>query len=272
MKHDDTNDLSLRQNLFDLLYVHKMNTKKNNHPKIYGLFPHCWMHANTWIVHAHWRWGSNSVILTIPSLKVSCHLFSRDLVHQQVVNISFGKFPRLALPNFSISTSCRPIWQWARHATCRGHGNRIRPRRRARPVPHPMDQRHLKGLRTLQRCHAVRQQNGQDVLKRVSPGKQWTQNYMILYMFESVISRCIIHMYPHLTRSKIGKSGWKLTHSRCILGRSLEGRGLFVNLGALGIERGCFQDDCSHSDHFEAVTPAECAKICKKSLGWSDKT
>eukprot|EP00435_Cladocopium_sp_Y103_P074394 s24_g48.t1 len=48
------------------------------------------------------------------------------------------------------------------------------------------------------------------------------------------------------------------------LSRSLEGRGLFVNLGALGIERGCFQDDCSHSDHFEAVTPAECAKICKK--------
>ena len=33
------------------------------------------MHANTWIVHAHWRWGSNSVILTIPSLKVSCHFF-----------------------------------------------------------------------------------------------------------------------------------------------------------------------------------------------------
>lgn len=53
----------------------KWTPKKNNHPKIYGLFPHCWMHANTWIVHAHWRWGSNSVILTIPSLKVSCHLF-----------------------------------------------------------------------------------------------------------------------------------------------------------------------------------------------------
>ncbi len=51
------------------------------------------------------------------------------------------------------------------------------------------------------------------------------------------------------------------------LSRSLQGRGLFVNLGALGIQRGCFQDDCSHSDHFEATTPAECAKICKKSLG-----
>ena len=45
-----------------------------------------------------------------------------------------------------------------------------------------------------------------------------------------------------------------------------------MNLEALGIDRGCFQGDCSHSDHFEAASPAECAKICKKILAcrtWS---
>lgn len=46
--------------------------------------------------------------------------------------------------------------------------------------------------------------------------------------------------------------------------RSLDGSGLFVNLEALGISSGCFRDDCSHSDHFEAAAPAECAKICQK--------
>ncbi|CAJ1339354.1 unnamed protein product [Effrenium voratum] len=41
-------------------------------------------------------------------------------------------------------------------------------------------------------------------------------------------------------------------------------RGLFVNLGALGVEQGCFQNDCSHSDHFEAASPARCAEVCQR--------
>lgn len=45
---------------------------------------------------------------------------------------------------------------------------------------------------------------------------------------------------------------------------SADGRGLFVNLGALGlnISSGCFQGDCGHSDHFACESPAFCAKTC----------
>eukprot|EP00930_Biecheleria_cincta_P002849 TRINITY_DN10382_c0_g1_i1.p1 TRINITY_DN10382_c0_g1~~TRINITY_DN10382_c0_g1_i1.p1 ORF type:complete len:1759 (-),score=371.24 TRINITY_DN10382_c0_g1_i1:14-5290(-) len=45
---------------------------------------------------------------------------------------------------------------------------------------------------------------------------------------------------------------------------SLAGLGLFVNLEAIGIKTGCFKDDCSHSDHFAAGSPADCARTCAK--------
>ena len=250
-------------------------TSKNNQPKIYGLFPHCWMHTNTWIVHTHWRWGSNSVILIIPSLKVSCHFFffkgfgspagSQYLIWEvSTVGTSELQYFDLLQTDLAVSAPC----------------NVSRPRE-----PNPSNA--SESATSANAYDGPEASEGSEDFTEVprSETTEWPgcieagisrqavdTKITWFYMFESVISRCIIHMYPHLTRSKIGKSGWKLTHSRCILGRSLEGRGLFVNLGALGIERGCFQDDCSHSDHFEAVTPAECAKICKKSLGWSDKT
>eukprot|EP00931_Biecheleriopsis_adriatica_P048244 TRINITY_DN27879_c0_g1_i1.p1 TRINITY_DN27879_c0_g1~~TRINITY_DN27879_c0_g1_i1.p1 ORF type:complete len:1796 (-),score=448.97 TRINITY_DN27879_c0_g1_i1:65-5374(-) len=46
--------------------------------------------------------------------------------------------------------------------------------------------------------------------------------------------------------------------------RSLDGSGLFVNLEALNIKEGCFNNDCSHSDHFAAASPAECARTCNR--------
>lgn len=43
---------------------------------------------------------------------------------------------------------------------------------------------------------------------------------------------------------------------------SADGTGLFVNLEALDIKKGCFQDDCSYSDHFACSSPADCARTC----------
>jgi len=44
--------------------------------------------------------------------------------------------------------------------------------------------------------------------------------------------------------------------------RATDDAGLFVNLLVFGIRRGCFRDDCSHSDHFDATNPAACARTC----------
>lgn len=45
---------------------------------------------------------------------------------------------------------------------------------------------------------------------------------------------------------------------------SADGAGLFVNLEALSIKKGCFQNDCSHSDHFACETPADCSATCAR--------
>lgn len=45
---------------------------------------------------------------------------------------------------------------------------------------------------------------------------------------------------------------------------SVQGAGLFVNLGAFNITEGCFQGDCSHSDHFACSSAADCARICSE--------
>jgi len=45
---------------------------------------------------------------------------------------------------------------------------------------------------------------------------------------------------------------------------TLSGAGLFLNLEALGKKEGCFQEDCSHSDHFATGSPADCARTCAK--------
>jgi len=45
---------------------------------------------------------------------------------------------------------------------------------------------------------------------------------------------------------------------------SLNGSGLFVNLGAFDISTGCFLGDCGHSDHFACASPAECARTCSR--------
>merc|ERR1712137_1199527 len=53
---------------------------------------------------------------------------------------------------------------------------------------------------------------------------------------------------------------------------SFDGAGLFVNLLALGVTSGCFQRDCSHSDHFTAKSPVECAQTCDRvpaCHGWT---
>lgn len=53
---------------------------------------------------------------------------------------------------------------------------------------------------------------------------------------------------------------------------SFDGAGLFVNLLALGVTSGCFQRDCSHSDHFTAKSPVECAQTCDRVAachGWT---
>jgi len=44
--------------------------------------------------------------------------------------------------------------------------------------------------------------------------------------------------------------------------RATDEAGLFVNLLGFGIKRGCFRDDCSHSDHFDTSSPATCARTC----------
>eukprot|EP00929_Paragymnodinium_shiwhaense_P002700 TRINITY_DN10299_c1_g2_i2.p1 TRINITY_DN10299_c1_g2~~TRINITY_DN10299_c1_g2_i2.p1 ORF type:complete len:395 (+),score=96.05 TRINITY_DN10299_c1_g2_i2:537-1721(+) len=44
--------------------------------------------------------------------------------------------------------------------------------------------------------------------------------------------------------------------------RGTGGAALFVNLKSLGISQGCFRDDCSHSDHFAADSPAVCSRTC----------
>lgn len=42
-----------------------------------------------------------------------------------------------------------------------------------------------------------------------------------------------------------------------------KGEGIFLNLALFGIQQGCFQDDCSHSDHFTTESAAVCAEVCR---------
>ena len=37
--------------------------------------------------------------------------------------------------------------------------------------------------------------------------------------------------------------------------------GIFLNLAAFGINNGCFNDDCSHSDHFNTENAGMCAEV-----------
>ncbi|CAD7923915.1 unnamed protein product [Amoebophrya sp. A120] len=43
----------------------------------------------------------------------------------------------------------------------------------------------------------------------------------------------------------------------------VKGQGIFLNLAHFGIQKGCFQDDCSHSDHFASESAALCAEVCR---------
>ncbi|CAK0878162.1 unnamed protein product [Prorocentrum cordatum] len=68
---------------------------------------------------------------------------------------------------------------------------------------------------------------------------------------------------PDAGRAAEGRR-WPLCVEANVALPSSNGTGLFVNLQALGISSGCFQDDCSHSDHFACASPAECARACAR--------
>eukprot|EP00747_Dinoflagellata_sp_TGD_P118173 gnl/TRDRNA2_/TRDRNA2_172758_c1_seq2.p1 gnl/TRDRNA2_/TRDRNA2_172758_c1~~gnl/TRDRNA2_/TRDRNA2_172758_c1_seq2.p1 ORF type:complete len:588 (+),score=129.66 gnl/TRDRNA2_/TRDRNA2_172758_c1_seq2:234-1997(+) len=67
-----------------------------------------------------------------------------------------------------------------------------------------------------------------------------------------------------------GVAPWPACIEANIASPSSSGSGLFVNLEALGIKDGCFQGDCSHSDHFACAAPTECARTCARigACGW----
>ena len=51
---------------------------------------------------------------------------------------------------------------------------------------------------------------------------------------------------------------------RCIDQNSyIKGDGIFLNLAVFGINHGCYQNDCSHSDHFTAESAGFCAEVCR---------
>ncbi|CAD7953307.1 unnamed protein product [Amoebophrya sp. A25] len=51
---------------------------------------------------------------------------------------------------------------------------------------------------------------------------------------------------------------------RCVhQNKYVKGGGIFLNLAHFGIHKGCFQDDCSHSDHFASESAGLCADVCR---------
>lgn len=60
--------------------------------------------------------------------------------------------------------------------------------------------------------------------------------------------------HVHYTRSLIFRSTKKI---------NIQTPGIFLNLAAFGLTKGCYQNDCSHSDHFETDSAAFCAEVCR---------